>query len=89
MRDAKEIIARPLGGDVIEVGEVKFVGSTDECVVETILRVLAVMEEYVWFKEYGIGGRCSCHVRRWIERLESAESVKVVRVAETSQGINE
>lgn len=58
-RSYDDVTVSPKAGDVVELSE----GGCD-----VILRVLAVLEGYVWFKQYG-KGRQTMHVDGWEKRL--------------------
>lgn len=81
MRTVLEITENPIPGDAVDVLEERDIGNEDdrEHEVETLLRVIAVAEDHVWLKEYGIGGRMTYSIRRWRERLNDAKRVTVVR----------
>lgn len=68
-RDFENVVEHPLVGDVIEIQE----GG-----VENMLRVLAVVEDWVWFKEYGSSCRPSLPMGKWRTRLRSAVNQRVV-----------
>lgn len=81
-RDLVHVKTHPLAGDVIELREKHFVGSTDEYDCETMLRVIAVAEELVWFKEYGKGRKNIVSVKEWKERIDAAQSGTLIRGAD-------
>ena len=64
----------PLAGDVVELLELE----EDAEHYETMLRVICVAEEWVWFKEYGKPGRHTLHMQLWKERLAEAQCGKVI-----------
>lgn len=71
-RDTSHAATDPIADDVIEIWE----GDSDE--PEAMLRVLAVKEDHVWFKEYG-KGRSTCHIKAWRARLTNAKTRKLIR----------
>ena len=69
----------PLAGDVIEITE----RATDpedggSFEIEVMLRVVAVHEDRVWFKQYG-KGHALATVKSWRERLAGSLRSKLVR----------
>lgn len=69
-RTIADIACDPAVGDVIEIVDILGAGS------EVLLRVIAVAEEHVGFKEYG-KGRFWLHQRQWKSRINNAASAKV------------
>jgi hypothetical protein len=64
------IMLSPMPGDVVEV--------FDDADDGAMLRVLAVVEDHVGFKEYGVGRRWT-HINYWRKRLSEAKVGKVIR----------
>jgi hypothetical protein len=62
----------PMAGDIVELRE----ASEDD--TEVMLRVLAVVEDHVGFKEYG-KGRFWTHKKTWRARIDNAKVKKVIR----------
>lgn len=82
MREATHILDDPREGDVIDVGELRVDESTgEEFAYEVTLRVIAVKEDRVWFKEYG-KGHALIGIRAWRDRLRKASSLCLVQVKE-------
>jgi hypothetical protein len=82
-RTCENVRKHPLPGDVIEITE----RCTDEVSGEQyehefMLRVVAVHEDRVWFKEYGIKGHALCSLRKWNERLGASVRSTLVRGAD-------
>jgi hypothetical protein len=73
-REFCHVAASPMPGDVVELSEPSQPG--EDC--EVLLRVLAVVEEFVGFKEYG-RGRFWVSLRGWQARLKSARVGKLIR----------
>jgi hypothetical protein len=72
----------PLPGDVIELTERKVDLITGEnFAADNMLRVVAVHEERVWFKQYGIG-HALIPLNDWKERFDSAIVRKLIRGAD-------
>ena len=71
-RSISHIAENPMPGDVIELQE----SGEDDC--ERLLRVLAVIEDHVGFKEYG-KGRFWLHKKAWKARIERSTVRKVFR----------
>lgn len=80
MRDVSHAREHPLSGDVLSLRE--HFDEGDGFDAETILRVLAVAEDHVWFKEYG-KGRLTLHVKQWRNRVEKAQVAILIRGHET------
>lgn len=72
-REFCHVAAAPMPGDVVELVEEDPGGG---CGV--MLRVLAVVEDFVWFKQYGTG-RLTLSLRGWQDRLRSARVGKLIR----------
>lgn len=67
----------PMEGDIVEIRERRSDdGESYDC--EAMLRVLAVREDFVWFKEYG-EGRKTAHIKEWRRRLSSARLGTLIR----------
>lgn len=89
MRTALQVTESPIAGDVIDVTELTFDGDEDSGEYNAMLRVIAVAEDHVWYKEYGPVGRQVCHVKRWTERLKAAKKVTLVRHGDSEDAIRE
>lgn len=69
----------PMKGDVVEIRERRIDDCDDEEYdSETMLRVLAVHESFVWVKVYG-EGRHTWHLSRWKKRLGEAQVGTLIR----------
>jgi hypothetical protein len=77
-RDFVHVQCSPVAGDTVEIFEPTTGCDGDVFDCEIMLRVMAVQEGYVWFKQYGKGGRHTCTLKGWQERLKNAISGKVV-----------
>lgn len=71
-RQFVHIMTSPMPADVVEIFD--NYGEGDG----TMLRVLAVVEDHVGYKEYGVG-RFWTHIRAWQKRLSEAKVGKVIR----------
>lgn len=69
-REFSHVREHPLPGDVVSV-----TGSGEE---EVMLRVLAVADDHVGYKEYG-KGRFWVHIKGWRARLQAAAVGKLIR----------
>lgn len=74
-RSFSHVAAHPIPGDIVEIVEVDGDGSDSH---DIMLRVLAVVEDHVGYKEYG-KGRFWQHLPSWRKRLESARVGKLIR----------
>lgn len=81
-RSPSHVRERPMAGDVIEIRE-RAIDPVDgaEFTAETMLRVVAVHEERVWFKEYGLGHRLIL-LKEWQDRLGKSSMSKMIRGAD-------
>lgn len=81
-REFCHIKLNPMPGDVVEILEGRPVSAVAvELEPEpdaVLLRVLAVVEDYVGYKEYG-KGRYWCHVNAWRRRLGDCAVGVVIR----------
>ena len=68
-RPIEAVIDSPLEGDCIEITEDG---------IDKMLRVLAVVEGWVWFKEYGEGYRPSLPIGKWRTRISQSIDPKVL-----------
>lgn len=80
MREFYHVRQNPLAGDVVEIRE-RMKDGDEEYDAEIMLRVVAVYEERVWFKEYGKGHALTT-LKAWRERLQSMQLGKLVRGAD-------
>jgi len=71
----KEIHDRPQHGDVIELVEYEGTGDSEHR-TENMLRVVAVQEDHVWFKQYGLGYKI-VSLKAWRHRITMAHSASV------------
>ena len=84
-RDFIHILENPMAGDVIEVREKHHEPELDgdeTYEYESMLRVVAVHEERVWFKEYGMKGHQIITVKQWRKRLAGVLVGTVIRPAD-------
>lgn len=78
-REPMHVREHPMAGDVIEIVEKLTDPDTQELFNhESMLRVVAVHEERVWFKEYG-KGHSLVGLSQWRERLGKSLRSTVVR----------
>lgn len=77
-RSPSHVRERPMPGDVIEIRE-RRKDETDgtDFDHDVMLRVVAVHEDRVWFKEYGKGHRLVC-LKEWQERLAKSSVSKLI-----------
>jgi hypothetical protein len=69
----------PVAGDTVEMREDLVSAVDGEAFVgDSMLRVLAVVEDWVWFKEYGRPGRPACTIHAWRERLTKGSGGKLI-----------
>lgn len=78
-RMMEQIIESPQKGDMIvlvepvtDMGEPSF----DH---ESMIRVLGVADEHVWYKEYGLVGRTFKPLKQWMNRIRSAKSASIYK----------
>jgi hypothetical protein len=72
----------PLPGDVIELMEREIDPvAGEEFAAGNMLRVIAVNEDRVWFKQYGLGHELIT-LRKWQERYDRACVRKLIRGAD-------
>lgn len=76
-RSFSDVRDHPLDGDIVELREWHETDA-EAWDSEVMLRVLAVREEHVWFKEYG-KGLLTLHVKQWRARLSNVLLGKLVR----------
>jgi len=81
-RTLSHIASYPLAGDVIELRERMTDPDGDPFDGEVMLRVIAVAEELVWFKQYGKSRRLIVSLKEWKQRIETALSGTVIRGAD-------
>lgn len=76
-RNLADVANHPQHGDIVEIMEQHDDGDGELYDFEVMLRVLAVQEGYVWFKEYG-KGRPVVTQKSWFERLMRSKGGKVI-----------
>lgn len=81
-RGPEHVRNHPLAGDVLELTEREIDPVTgEEFAADNMLRVVAVHEERVWYKQYGIGHDLLM-LRKWQERYDRASVRKLIRGAD-------
>jgi len=82
-RELNHVQEHPLPGDVIEIVErIEPSEDGDEAFdAEIMLRVVAVQEDWIWFKQYGKGHTLAT-LRKWRERIGAAKGGTVIRGAD-------
>lgn len=82
-RGLTDIATKPLKGDVVEFDELAICPDDKEPFMATVmLRVIAVAEDLVWFKEYGKGRRNIVSIDEWGKRLMAGSEMKFINVPE-------
>ncbi len=81
-REPHNVRDHPLEGDVIELTEREVDPVTgEEFAAQNMLRVIAVREERVWYKQYGLGHDLLT-LRKWQERYDRSTVRKLIRGAD-------
>lgn len=78
-RTIEQIIESPQKGDTITLVEPVTDMGEPSFDHESMLRVLGVADEHVWYKEYGIVGRTFKPLKQWRSRIRSANSASVYK----------
>lgn len=82
-RDFLDAQKMPVKGDTVEITEPTKAADGEFVVTEIMLRVLAVEEGWVWFKQYGRGRYC-CALTAWRSRLGQATQGKMIQAGRDS-----
>jgi hypothetical protein len=76
-RDFLDVQKTPVKGDTVEITEPTKTADGEFVVMKIMLRVMAVEEGWVWFKQYGRGRYC-CVLSAWRSRLGQATQGKII-----------
>lgn len=81
-RSSRHVRDNPMAGDVIELTSNEIDPATGEAFThEVMIRVVAVHEERVWYKEYGKGHELAS-IAKWKERYDKATIRQLIRGAD-------